>query len=69
MKNLKQFEINKNNQKTIKGGGPGGSIRYPVNGQCEPGWWLCPSGICLFDNAGKDPIQEGSQHYKICFNY
>ncbi|MDF2553383.1 MAG: bacteriocin [Chryseobacterium sp.] len=46
----------------------GGNIRFPdENGNCQPGWYLCPSNICVYDNGGQNPIVPGSLHYNACF--
>ncbi|MBT2622898.1 MULTISPECIES: bacteriocin [Chryseobacterium] len=46
----------------------GGNIRFPdANGNCQPGWYLCPSNICVFDDGGRDPIVPGKPHYNACF--
>ncbi|MDM1551673.1 hypothetical protein [Empedobacter falsenii] len=63
MKNLKKFQISKNKQKNVKGG----NIRPPKDGQCQAGWYLCPTNICVYDNGGDDPIVPGSPHYNACF--
>ncbi|MDQ0593078.1 bacteriocin-like protein [Chryseobacterium ginsenosidimutans] len=47
----------------------GGNIRQPdANGNCQPGWYLCPSNICVYDKGGENPIVPGSPHYNACFN-
>ncbi|MFP3597560.1 bacteriocin [Chryseobacterium sp. SIMBA_029] len=46
----------------------GGDIRQPDgNNNCQPGWYLCPTNICVYDNGGQDPIVPGAPHYHACF--
>ncbi|SFM84544.1 hypothetical protein SAMN05421738_10397 [Algoriella xinjiangensis] len=64
MKDLKKFQIEKENQKLIKGG----NFKPPVNGECPSGWYLCPANdLCVFDNGGSDPITPDHPYYKKCF--
>ncbi|MDQ0782829.1 bacteriocin [Chryseobacterium sp. W4I1] len=48
----------------------GGSIRFPdANGNCLPGWYLCPTNVCINDNGGENPIQPGDRDYFTCFGH
>lgn len=43
----------------------GGYIDEPgEDGRCRPGWFLCPTNICVDDDGGKNPIPPGSTY---CF--
>lgn len=43
----------------------GGNIEQPgENGTCPPGWFLCPTNICVDDDGGRNPIPPGSTY---CF--
>lgn len=63
MKNLQKFEVSREAQKLIKGG----NIKPPKDGQCQPGWYLCPTDICVYDKGGAEPIVPGTPHYNACF--
>lgn len=46
----------------------GGYIDEPGNdGRCQPGWFLCPTNICIDDDGGNNPIRPDSPNYGICF--
>lgn len=46
----------------------GGYIDEPGNdGRCRPGWFLCPTNICIDDDGGNNPILPDSPNYGICF--
>ncbi|WP_160136447.1 bacteriocin [Chryseobacterium sp. c4a] len=35
----------------------GGFVGYPDDyGNCMPGWYLCPTNVCIFDDGGNKPI-------------
>ncbi|WP_141116742.1 hypothetical protein [Elizabethkingia anophelis] len=63
MKKLKL--LTRNDIKSIKAG----DFRFPdKSGNCLRGWYLCPTGVCVDDNGGRNPITPVNRYYKVCFN-